>query len=220
MIGSTDIHSHILPGVDDGAKNIAQTEMMLLAAKKAGVSSIIASPHLNTRNTDLERIHNAYLETKPLFEKNDVELRLGFECNYGLLLSEWDMRQFTVTGANVLLLELSRSYLPMHWENDIVELQRQCIEVIIAHPERYSSIQRDVVIAERMAEIGCELQISAASLFAGVFSKEKRCALTLLNDGLVGYIASDAHCAEDYQSFERACKKYGHLVKKGKLLPA
>ncbi len=220
MIGSTDIHSHILPGVDDGAKNIAQTEAMLLAAKKAGVRSIIASPHLNTHNADMERIDNTYLDVKSLFAQSNVEPRLGFECDYGLLLSELDMRKFTVTGTNVLLLEFSLGYLPMQWENNIVELQRLGIEVIIAHPERYAPVQQDIVIAERMAEIGCELQVSAGSLHGGFFSKAKRCALAMLDKGLVGYIASDAHCAEDYQAFERACKKYGHLIKQGKLLSA
>ena len=219
MIGSTDIHSHILPGVDDGAKDIAQTKEMLLAAKKAGVSSIIASPHAKTPNVDTERIHNAYLEAKRLFAQYDVELRLGFECDYSLLLSEPDMRRWAAADTNIILLEFALGYLPMQWENKVVELQRLGLDVIIAHPERYAPIQQESAIAERMAQIGCELQVSADSLFGGMFSRERKCALSLLNRGYISHIASDAHCAEDYQIFERACKRYGYLVKQSALLP-
>ncbi len=214
----TDIHSHILPGVDDGAENLAQTEEMLASAKRAGITSIIATPHLRARASATGQIKAAYLEAKPMFEHSCVELRLGYECHYGLLVSGLDLRPLTIETTNVLLLEFSPGYLPMHWENSIVGLQRDGIEIIIAHPERYASIQQDIGIAERMVEVGCEMQVSAGSLHRRVFASEKKCALSLLEKGLVSYIASDAHVASDYDIFARINKKYGHLITKGALL--
>ncbi len=214
----TDIHSHILPNVDDGAENLAQTEEMLFAAKRAGITSIIATPHMRARAADTERIKRAYQEAKPLFERSGVHLGLGYECNYSLLLSDMDLRKLTLNDTNVLLLEFSQGYFPMHWENSVVELQRMGLEIIIAHPERYTPVQQDSTIAARIAEIGCEMQVSAGSLHRRVFASEKKCALSLLEKGLVSYIASDAHVALDYDIFARINKKYGHLITKGALL--
>ncbi len=213
-----DIHSHILPGVDDGAQSLAQTEAMLLAAKKAGARSIIATPHLSAHEGDFERISNAYWDAKPIFDQNDVELLLGYECRYESLTSDLDVRKFAMADTNVVLLEFSTWHVPVQWENGIAGLRRRGIEIIIAHPERYISVQRNIGIAERMVQIGCELQISAASLCGRILANERRCAIALLNKGLAGYIASDAHCAEDYRVYARISKKYGVLATGGALL--
>lgn len=210
----TDIHCHILPGVDDGAEDLDETKAMLLAAKAAGVTTIIATPHLREKTADFERIRRAYYSAKPLFDENGVELRLGFECYYGMLLNGLDAKACTLHDTNVLLLEFSSGYLPMQWENDINGIQRMGLDVVIAHPERYGSIQHDIGVAERMVEIGCELQVSAGSLTGSLFSETRKCALRLLDKGLVGYIASDAHCVEDYRLYSRVMAKYGCLMKR------
>jgi len=211
----TDIHCHILPGVDDGAENLDETKAMLLAAKAAGVTAIIATPHLRKKIADFEGIRRAYDSAKPLFDENGVELRLGFECYYGMLLDGLDAKASTLHGTNVLLLEFSPGYLPMQWENDINGIQRMGLDVVIAHPERYEPIQRDIGVAERMVETGCELQVSAGSLTGSLFSETRKCALRLLDKGLAGYIASDAHCAEDYRVYSRVMGKYGCQINKG-----
>lgn len=214
----TDIHSHILPGVDDGAEDLATTKAMLLAAKDAGVTAIIATPHLRKKAADFGCIRGAFHGVKPMFDENGVELRLGYECHYGMLLDGLDAKACTLGGTNVLLLEFSSGYLPLQWENDINDMQRSGLDVVIAHPERYEPIQRDISVAERMTEIGCELQVSAGSLTGSVFSKTRKCALKLLDKGLVGYIASDAHCAEDYRVYSRVMARYSRMIKPGTLL--
>lgn len=215
-----DIHSHILPGIDDGSKNFEETETMLRAAARAGITSIVATPHFKAQQTYFSLTHDIFVSVKPFFERQNITLRLGCEFNIRFLMEGFDedIHSCCIEGTNVLLLELSNSYLPMQWENFIYDLQQKGIDVIIAHPERCVPIQQDVSIAERMTEIGCELQLSAGSLFSGVLSKERRCAQTMLREGLVGYIASDAHCTQDYLIFKRSIEKYGNLVSTGSLL--
>ncbi len=96
-------------------------------------------------------------------------------------------------------------------------MQRLGLHIIIAHPERYTPIQDDIGIAERMAEIGCELQVSVGSLNKG-FASKRKCALAMLEKGLVSYIASDAHRPEDYRVYDKINKKYGKLLAAGALL--
>lgn len=215
-----DIHCHILPGVDDGAGTQKETRDMLAAASRAGLQDIIATPHLKSTREDTDSIRAAWEQVKPLFESVGIALHLGFECNYRLLL-DWEagaLRPFCLAETNVVLLEFSSRGLPLHWENSIQEIQRQGMDVIIAHPERYAPVQQDLSIAIRMVQIGCELQISAGSLMGGMFSKERACAMALLREGLAHYLASDAHCAADYKLYEQAKKKHGHLFKTGILL--
>ncbi len=215
-----DIHSHILPGIDDGAASMQETLAMLQGAKRAGFEAVIATPHLKRTNADIGRMREVYQSAKPIFAEQGLALYLGFECHYRLLL-DWEpaaMRPFCLGGGQVLLLEFPYGGLPLQWEHSVNELQKLGLEVIIAHPERYAPVQADISIAARMVEIGCELQLSAGSLVDGLFSKERVCALSLLKAGLAHYLASDAHSAADYRTYARANSKYGRLVRAGSLL--
>ncbi len=215
-----DIHSHILSGVDDGAASIEETLAMLQGAKQAGFEAVIATPHLKRIDADINRIREAYQSAKPLFAAQGLDLYLGFECHYRLLL-DWQpaaLRPFCLGGGNVLLLEFPWNGLPLQWERSINELQKVGLEIVIAHPERYAPVQADQSIAVRMVQIGCELQLSAGSLTGGLFSKERACALGLLKAGLIHYLASDAHGAADYPAYAWVNTKYGHLISGGALL--
>lgn len=219
-VNAVDIHSHILPGIDDGAQSREETLAMLQAAKRAGVAAIVATPHAQKVQADFDLIRDVFQDVKPAFEQNGIRLHLGFECHYRLFLDcePGALRDLCVNGTDVVLLEFSPGALPLQWENSINQLQRLGMEVIIAHPERYAPVQADLSIAGRMAQIGCELQLSAGSLAGGLFSRERKCAVDLLKAGMIHYIASDAHCAADYQIYAQVNKRYGRLVKKGALL--
>ncbi|MEA5060781.1 MAG: CpsB/CapC family capsule biosynthesis tyrosine phosphatase [Candidatus Pelethousia sp.] len=216
-----DIHSHILPGVDDGSKSMVETLAMLEGAKAAGVSAIIATPHVKAIETNLHHIREAYEKVKPLAARSGIRLHLGFECHARLFLDcdePGDLRAFCIERTNVVLLEFPLCDLPWRWENDIYQLQRLGMEVILAHPERYAPVQADISIAARMIQIGCELQLSTGSLCAGCFSLERVCANKLLQEGLTHYLASDAHCAADYRAYAQVYKKYKRLIAGGALL--
>lgn len=219
-MGVIDIHSHILYGVDDGAGRIGETEKMLQAAKAAGVSTIVTTPHLYGRDTNVAGIHRVFKRVCEELAQYEVTFLQGFECNYRVFLEEdaETMLSYKIAGTNVLLLEPPRQFLPESWEMRINDLQRLGIDVVIAHPERCQPIQEDISLARRMLEIGCELQISAGSLYEGMFSKTKKCALEMLKKRYINYIASDAHCVEDYHIYAKALKQYGHLVQPDGLL--
>lgn len=212
-----DLHSHILPGVDDGASSLGESVRMLHAAGKAGVTEIVCTPHCRDPYFDFDAMWDAY---EMLRGRSPIPLRMGFEVNIRKLRElgmDWvDCLKFQ--GSDTFLLELSthagkRDF--EDYEREIYELQCKGCEVIIAHPERYRAIQEDVGVAERLVKMGCKLQASADFIKGGRFGKERKPAQRLFDAGLYSYLASDAHCVEHYEVFAKAWAKYSPLLREG-----
>ena len=204
-----DMHTHVLPGVDDGAKDEKMARGMLARAKDAGVSTIVCTPHVY-RPQDWERNRAAFPAARALAQEEGMWLLAGSEFNYRVL-SKLDIAQlgaFCLAGTRCLLLEFSNDHLMPGWEPLLSDLADMGYLTIIAHPERYSYIQRDIEIAQTMLELGCELQLDAGGLMAGLFSAERKIARKMLKEGMVSYIASDAHRPEDYAVFEKAQRTF------------
>lgn len=206
-----DIHCHILPGVDDGARTLDDSLAMLEAAKAAGVTSIVCTPHCRDPYFDYDAMWDAF----ELFEAHagGFPLQMGFEVNHAKLMGlgmEWvDYLHFD--GSNEFLLELSTRASKTDfetYERTIFELQGKGYQVIIAHPERYHAIQQDTGVARRLVEMGCKLQASADFIAGGRFGKERKPAKRLFDENLYSYIASDAHCPEHYEYLAEARKAF------------
>ncbi len=197
-----DIHSHILPGVDDGARDLEESLAMLEAAKAVGVTAIACTPHCRDPYFD----YGAMCEAFELLERHaeGFPLVMGFEVNHAKLMElgdEW-IDRLAFRGRKEFLLELSTRAGKAtfdEYERTIFEIKAKGYRVIIAHPERYLAIQKDFDRAKRLVDIGCELQVSANFVAGGRFGREKKPAKKLFDGELVSYIASDAHCAEDYK---------------------
>ena len=204
-----DIHAHILPGVDDGAKNEKMTEEMLARACDAGISAIICTPHVY-RPEDQPRNRVAFAGAREIARKQGISLAMGCEFNYRALLKTGidDLRAFCLAGTPCILLEFSNDRLIPDWEIMLTEIVERGYQPIIAHPERYTYIQKDIRMAEEMLSYGCELQVDAEGLMAGLFSAERKTARKLLSEGMVSYIASDAHRPEHYAIFEKAYRAF------------
>ena len=139
-----DMHCHILPGVDDGARDLDESLAMLKAAKAAGITSITCTPHCRDPYFDFEAMWQAFYALEDAAD--GFPLQMGFEVNYRKLMElgiEWaEVLHFD--GSNEFLLELSvgaRSSRYDDYERTIFQLQGMGYEVIIAHPERYAAIQ-------------------------------------------------------------------------------
>lgn len=206
-----DIHCHILPGVDDGSPSLEYSLQMVAEAKKAGVTSMVCTPHCRDPYFDYDRMWDAF----ELLRENapDMPMTMGFEVNYNKLMDlgmQW-ASYLHFDGGNEFLLEL-----PTHsdaldfrdYERVIFELQGMGYQVIIAHPERYAAIQKDVSIAEGLVKMGCKLQASSDFIQGGRLGKERKPAKALFAKGLYSYIASDAHRVEHYKALAKAREKY------------
>ena len=206
-----DMHCHILPGVDDGARDLNESLRMLEAARAAGVTSIVCTPHCRDPYFD----YNAMWDAFELLKRHagGFPLTMGFEVNHAKLMDlgmEW-VDHLAFDGGREFLLELSTradKLMFNEYERTIFELQGRGYTVIIAHPERYRAVQQDIDVARRLVKMGCKLQASADFIAGGRLGREKKPAKRLFEENLYSFIASDAHREEHYRYLERARREY------------
>lgn len=212
-----DIHCHILPGVDDGSRDLDESLRMVAAAREAGVTSMVCTPHCRRPYFNYRAMWKAFYTLSAAVL--DMPMLMGFEVNIEKL-RELGMDWAPRLGCGMcepgdvgrsFLLELctyasERDF--NEYEREIFELQGMGFDVVIAHPERYQAIQKKPELAERLVRMGCKLQASADFVAGGRFGREKRPAKRLFEQDLYTYIASDAHRPEHYAYLKQACESY------------
>lgn len=195
-----DLHTHILPGVDDGVDTEDAAVEFARVAAEDGTKVVVATPHcregfyVNGR----EEVLSAVARLRERLEREGLELRLepGAEVHIcpSLVQRIGDGRAPTLAdNGKTLLLELSLSQYPLELENTVFQLKLAGIEVLFAHPERIRYFQEDVSRYEAVVRLGAYGQITTGSVL-GVFGDEtRRFSDELLRKGLVHVLASDAH---------------------------
>jgi protein-tyrosine phosphatase len=194
-----DIHSHILPGIDDGSKNMEMSMEMLKLAQDRGTKIIVATPHYikGIYENHYDEMFALYQELKhaSALSGMNIEILLGQEVmldKHSLKLCK-ENKLRGINGTSYMLIEFPMDKLPKEALDLIYELRLLDIKPIIAHPERYEYIyETPTAINDFIAE-GCNFQINAGSL-EGIFGKKvQSCAKLLVKEGLANFIASDAH---------------------------
>ena len=200
-----DLHSHLLPGIDDGASSLEEALSLARIAVADGITHMAMTPHVhpgrfeNTQQTILPvfREFNAALDAHGInlsvYAAGEVRLSaemLGmFAVDQLPFLGEWD-------GQRVMLLELPHSHVPPGSDKLVQWLMARGVVPMIAHPERNKGIMSDVSKLAPFVELGCLFQLTAMSV-AGKFGVEaKRLSDEMLDKGWVTVIASDAHNAD------------------------
>ncbi len=192
----TDIHSHIIWDVDDGAPTIDVSLEMLKIARESGTTDIVATPHMNGQfsfQPDLVRERIAELEAA-LPEGP----RIHYGCEFHLSVDNLDSltaspRTYTINGKQYLLLECPDHHVGRHAETILGQLLDSGIVPIIAHPERVPVLQRDPDRLASWVELGCLSQITALSII-GIFGRTAASTSEkFLGRGLAHIVASDAH---------------------------
>jgi protein-tyrosine phosphatase len=197
-----DLHSHLLPGIDDGAQTLDDSIALARIALADGISHMVVTPHLhpgrydNTPeiiNTAYQRFEQALNEASlTLTVKTAAEVRLSAEL---LSLVEAEQVPFLGrwNGKKVMLLELPHSHVPPGTDKLIAWLQAKDILPMIAHPERNKGIMSDTGKMQPFVEAGCLFQLTAMSV-AGKFGERAReVAHEFLIKGWVTVLATDAH---------------------------
>lgn len=187
-----DIHCHILPGIDDGAFDLSESIEMARIAAADGIKKIVATPHIG--NPDLpedidEKINHLNRCLKS--EKIPVEILRGGEVS--AFLSPHECKRFTINRTSYLLVEFPHTHLPANAGEIIFNMSVAGLRPIIAHPERNPSVLQNPERLKTLIQSGALVQITAASL-TGEFGLEyQACALHLLRERMVNFIASDGH---------------------------
>jgi protein-tyrosine phosphatase len=197
-----DLHCHLLPGIDDGAKTLADSLEMARVAVGNGITYAVMTPHLhpgryeNTRSSTVQPVREfrAALRSEQIALEISVaaEVRLSPEI---LVLLEQDELPFLgdMDGYRILLLEFPHTHIPLGANNLAKRLLDNKIRPIIAHPERNKDVIRDLAKIEPFIEMGCLLQLTASAVAGRFGAGPHRCARKLLELGVVTVLATDAH---------------------------
>lgn len=190
-----DLHTHILFGIDDGAKDLHESLEMAKLWVKEGVTSLVASPHfdikkdnqeefLKTRDTNLKILRDELAE-----QKIDLEVLVSAELYFRSDLVYQDLSPFLIEGTNYLLIELPTRTVPPRIKQTFEELLIQGYNPILVHIERYSILKEDLTLFYELAEMGVLFQVNAETLLKDHESWLK----TAIKHDYVHLIASDAH---------------------------
>ncbi|MGN0158876.1 MAG: CpsB/CapC family capsule biosynthesis tyrosine phosphatase [Brotaphodocola sp.] len=192
--GIIDIHSHILPDVDDGAKNMRESVKMLLLAASQGVIGVIATPHYSRRNTieGLDQLRNE-LEGRIRRFYPDFFIHLGQETYYHEELCSrlHDGKAMTMAGSRYVLVEFETSVSYKRLLQAIRKLSIAGYKPILAHMERYGCL-RKAGVGELLA-CGCALQMNYESLEGHWFSPEVRWCRNQIKKGSIHLLGTDMH---------------------------
>lgn len=194
-----DIHSHILPGIDDGPKKLEMSLDMIRRSYEEGTKDIVATPHFRRGcfETPYNEVKNIakYFNELVKAEGIDINIHYGQEVYYSDRIIE-DLEEGligTINGGQYMLVEFPMRRIPSEAADYMYELKLRGITPIIAHPERYSDVIKKPETLNIFIEEGCLFQLNAGSI-RGFFGKDvKKAAETLMKNNVYSFIGSDAH---------------------------
>jgi len=196
-----DLHNHLLPGIDDGAKKVEETLEFLRISRRDGVKVVVATPHMkpgvydNRRETILQRVALVQ-EAARGDEAERVTLLPGAEVYFTAdLVARARAKQLMTIGdgGRYLLLELPYQQIPMQVDDTIFQLRLLGITPLMAHPERVAYYLENIERVVASVRIGALMQVTAASLTGKFGEKARDFARAMLRRNLIHVLASDGH---------------------------
>lgn len=211
-----DWHSHILPGMDDGSRDVDESLALLAMQKEQGISTVIATPHFYANNESvssfLRRRRESYERLSATLPEGLPNIRLGAEISYYEGISRLEgLEDLRIEGTRLLLMEMPMACWSEYSIRELSELSaRSGIQLVLAHVERYMSLQKPGTV-ERLLDCGIINQVNA-SFFVAFSSRRK--AISLIKRGIVHLVGSDCHSIKFRpphigEAYSRISKKLG-----------
>ncbi len=215
-----DLHSHILMEIDDGARSLDESIEILKKAQKEGITEIVLTPHYikdtlyNANNRKKKTLMNKLL-TRIQDEKINIKLYLGNEVflDKDIIALIRDKKIMTINNTRYILVELPMTNELINALDIMFELVRHGYIPILAHPERYTYIQKDIKKIDRFLEVGVLLQGNYLSLYGKYGRNAAKTLKKLLQAHKIHILASDIHRSNHDYHLERIDKNLLSIVK-------
>lgn len=225
MDGFVDIHTHMIPGIDDGARDMAEAGQMLRMARADGTSAMILTPHCFGRfpGNSPAAIRAAFEALLPIAAAECPELRLylGSEVRYESSVPEQLAAGGvqTLNGSRYVLLEFDVHCLRSQLVQGVSNVIYSGFTPIIAHAERYDAFRRDDGLIDEVLDQGALVQVNAESILGTCGLRTKWFCHRLLRREQVHFVASDGHRTDRRRPELGRCwklvsKKYGIIYAK------
>jgi protein-tyrosine phosphatase len=219
MQAYTDIHCHMLFGIDDGSKSAEESLAMARMAVDDGIRTVILTPHqlgAFRRNTG-EHIRRRVAEFQQLLDERAIDLQVlpggdvRIEPDMVELLQRGDVLTLGDLGRHVLLELPHELYFPL--EPVLEDLASVGLTGILSHPERNMGLMREPGLLEPLVERGCLMQLTAGSLMGTFGQASQEMSEWMLSEGLVHFLATDAHGSRARRPLlDRAFERVAELI--------
>lgn len=213
-----DLHCHILPAIDDGAKTLQDSISLLKAESEQGVKAVALTPHFNIEETSIEDFCNSRSKSLKILKSSDefksigIKVKAGAEVYYSPMLYDADLKPLCIEDTDYILIELPVSSRPYELNKVMQSIINRGYIPVLAHVERYQYFTDNPVLLYNLVVDGCLAQINAGAIInSGNLSK---IALRYLKWELVQIICTDCHSIEHrppniQKAFEKIDKKLG-----------
>lgn len=205
----TDMHSHLVPGVDDGSDSLENSLIMLRGLIELGYKKVITTPHIrpeyfpNTRET----ISRGFSLLKNAVEKEGLPLSLEFAAEYFVdfdFLQKLETEKLLTFCGNHILIELSTFSAPPNLYDSIFQMRIKGYQPILAHPERYVYFQLEEF--RKLKDFGCLLQVNTMSLSGHYGKPVKELAVKLVKAELADLLGTDMHHAGHLETLQKIAR--------------
>lgn len=190
-----DFHSHILPEVDDGSKSYEESQSLIIEAKNVGFNKIISTSHYASNCYEIpEYKRKEHIEN--LKQENDTpQILLGSEIflTYDVIDALEQFKASTINGTQYILVELPLRQHFFNLRDTIYRLQEKDYRIILAHPERYTMIQKDFNLLYELSDLGILFQCNYGSILGLYGMSAKSIIKKMLKNNLVSFLGSDVH---------------------------
>jgi protein-tyrosine phosphatase len=212
----TDIHSHFIPGIDDGMASIEESIEMLHIMYDLGFRKIITTPHVMDayRNTN-EIILNGLEQLRKAIARENIPITINAAAEYYIdnffFKKLKEEKLLTITG-NTVLVEISYMNLPEKLTEAFFEMRLNGYSILLAHPERYPFWYRNFDVYKELKDQGILFQININSLSGYYGFPAMKIAERMIDENMVDYIGSDMHGMRHLQGLKDSLKS-SHLAK-------
>jgi protein-tyrosine phosphatase len=210
MIG-TDMHSHLIPGIDDGAKTIDDSLALIKELYALGFRKLITTPHVMSdyfRNTP-DTILNGLAEVRNAIEREKIQVQIEAAAEYYIddgFVSKMEKEKLLTFGDNYLLFEVSYINCPDNIDDIIFRMQILGYKPVLAHPERYPFWYNNFSRYSTFKDQGVLLQVNTNSLSGYYGLDAKRIAEKMVDNNLVDMIGTDCHHMRHVEGLKRGLK--------------
>lgn len=191
-----DIHCHILPGIDDGPKDIRESVAMARIAAEDGIKKIVATPHLKTDIYPPTEITDRVVQLNERVAKEGIDIEILPGADVSVLLDPSLLKAYCINKTDYILVEFPHTHLPSNSLDLLFNFSVNGFVPIITHPERNISIMQNPELLFQLLDANALVQITASSIAGGFGPEIQECSLYLLKKGVVDIIATDAHSSE------------------------
>jgi len=206
-----DIHSHLLPGIDDGAKTFEDSLGLIQALQKIGITQIITTPHIiqhvweNTHEQIIANKNNTILGLR----KNNINIPFQAAAEYMMdaqFVKLFQSNQLLTLKDNYVLVEMSYINPPIQLYSILFDLQVAGYIPVLAHPERYLFYHKKFNEYEKLKESGCLFQLNLLAVVGYYGDNIAKIAEKLLQKGMYDYVGSDVHHDNHIAAFDQKIK--------------